>query len=173
MNYTIREARPSDLSALSAIELAAAKLLDGHAPHSILEVATSQETLEHAQREGLLLVAVVDELPVGFALLKPFGREVLHLDELDVHPDHGRRGVGARLVAAAVDVAALGGFDRVTLSTFRDVPWNRPFYAKMGFNVIPPADLSPELRAVVENEKRRGLDVSRRVVMQRHCARRR
>jgi len=42
-----------------------------------------------------------------------------------------------------------------------------PFYARLGFGVIPSEQLSPGLRAVVGDETRRGLDPSRRVVMKR------
>ena len=59
------------------------------------------------------------------------------------------------------------GYASVTLTTFRDVSWNMPFYAKLGFSVVPPHTLSAGLRAVVDDETRRGLDSSRRVVMKR------
>jgi len=42
-----------------------------------------------------------------------------------------------------------------------------PFYARLGFGVVPPEQLSAALRTVVDDERRRGLDPSRRVVMQR------
>jgi len=61
------------------------------------------------------------------------------------------------------------GFESVTLTTFRDVPWNMPFYERLGFEVVPTPALSPALRAVVDDETRRGLDPIRRVVMRRPC----
>ena len=39
------------------------------------------------------------------------------------------------------------------------------FYERLGFEEIPATMMSPALRAVLENEARRGLDVSRRVAM--------
>jgi hypothetical protein len=65
---------------------------------------------------------------------------------------------------------ALAGYAFVTLTTFRDVPWNMPFYAKLGFLEIHPEELSGALRSVVEDEARRGLDPARRVIMRRSCA---
>ena len=56
-----------DLSRLSAIELAAARLLEGHAPESVLNETTSLDVLKRAQREGRLWVALADDVPVGFA----------------------------------------------------------------------------------------------------------
>jgi hypothetical protein len=55
----------------------------------------------------------------------------------------------------------------VTLTTFRDVPWNMPFYARLGFEIVPPEQVGPALFAIVEGETRRGLDPARRVVMRR------
>jgi len=106
-------------------------------------------------------------VPVGFAQVKILEAIVAHLDEIDVHPDHGRRGIGTRLVRTVCEWSALNGYQAVTLATFRDVQWNMPFYAQMGFEVIAPQNLSSALRSVIDDEKRRGLDTTRRVVMQR------
>ena len=57
------------------------------------------------------------------------------------------------------------GYQAVTLTTFRDVPFNMPFYARLGFHVIVPEEFSPALRSVIEDETRRGLDPRRRVAM--------
>lgn len=165
--YTIALARLRDLGRLSAIELAAAKLLAGHAPASVLAETTSLEDLEDAQRSRHLWVALADDVPVGFAHVKVLEPLVAHLDEIDVHPEHGQRGLGTRLVLAVCAWAAAEGYRSVTLATFRDVPWNMPFYARLGFRVIPSDALSPALLSVVEDERRRGLDPARRVVMRR------
>ena len=165
--YTITLARPMDVPQLPAIELAAARLLVGHAPDSVLNETTSAEVLEKAQRQGHLWVALADDFPAGFAHVEVFEREVAHLEEVDVHPAHGRRGLGTRLVLRVCEWSTGNGYASVTLTTFRDVPWNMPFYARLGFGVVPPEQLSSSLRAVVEDETRRGLDPSRRVVMAR------
>jgi GNAT superfamily N-acetyltransferase len=165
--YAITAARLEDLARLSAIELAAAQLLTGHAPEPILSETTSLDVLKRAQREGHLWVARADDVPVGFAHIELIEHDAVHLEEIDVHPDHGRRGLGAKLVRHVCDWAASHGYESVTLTTFRDVSWNMPFYARLGFGVIPSEQLSPGLRAVVGDETRRGLDPSRRVVMKR------
>ena len=41
------------------------------------------------------------------------------------------------------------GYPRITLSTFRDVPWNRPFYERRGFRVVDPGGLPPQHRDLV------------------------
>jgi GNAT superfamily N-acetyltransferase len=102
---------------------------------------------------------------VGFAHVKLLERSRAHLDELDVDPDHARRGVGRRLVRTVCDWAAGSYLDAVTLSTFREPPWNAPFYASMGFRALTEPELTPALRRVVAQETRRGLDPTQRVVM--------
>lgn len=165
--YRIALARYEDLALIPAIELAAARLLVGHALESVLAEVTSADDLDRMRRAGRLWVALSDDRPVGFAYVELFEPRVAHLDELDVHPDHGRRGLGRRLVTAVCDWAARARFESVTLCTFRDVPWNMPFYTKLGFEVVPNDALSPALAAVVDDEARRGLDGDRRVVMRR------
>lgn len=167
--YTIERARPKDLLFLPAIELAAARLLTGHAPESVLRETTAPEVLEEAQARGLLWVALAADAPVGFAHLEVREPAVAHLEEIDVHPDHGRRGLGRRLVTAVCEWASSAGYRAVTLTTFRDVPFNMPFYARMGFEIIPPDELSVALRDVVRDETGRGLDPERRVTMRWSC----
>jgi GNAT superfamily N-acetyltransferase len=107
---------------------------------------------------------------VGFAHIEVVEPTAAHLEEIDVHPQHGRRGLGTKLVRAICTWAIGAGYDPVTLTTFRDVPWNMPFYARLGFEVIPSEALSPGLRSVVQDETRRGLDPTRRVAMRHRCA---
>lgn len=164
-SYSVALARPADLAVIPAIELAAARLLVGHAPESVLAEPTSEADLNRLCRDGRLWVATADNRPVGFAYVEVFEPRIAHLDEIDVHPDHGRHGLGRRLVMAVCDWAERAEFEAVTLSTFRDVPWNMPFYKKLGFEVVPNDKLSPALASVLADEARRGLDTDRRVVM--------
>jgi GNAT superfamily N-acetyltransferase len=164
--YSITVARPHDLPQLPPIELAASKLLAGHAPESVLGETSSQDDLKRAQSQCLLWVALANNVPVGFAHVELIEPCVAHLKEIDVHPEHGRRGLGTRLVAAVCAWAAAAGYESVTLTTFRDIAWNMPFYAQLGFHEILFEDLSCALLSVLRDETRRGLDPSRRVAME-------
>lgn len=168
--YRILPARLDDLPQLADIERAAARLLTGWAPERVLLETTSLDELRLAQAGGCLWVALVGDTPIGFAHVKLLEPRAAHLDEIDVHPAHGRRGVGRQLVATVSAWAEAMNFDSVTLSTFRDVPWNRPFYERCGFSVISPEEWSPALRRVVESEADRGLDPALRVIMRRQHA---
>jgi GNAT superfamily N-acetyltransferase len=164
--YVIEPARPDDVAVLPAIEREAASLFAGMPiPLGVLEETTSLAELEAARQGGRLWVArAADGQVVGFAQVEFVGGGP-HLEEMDVHPVHGRRGIGRRLVAAVQGWARAAGHPALSLTTFRDVPWNAPFYASCGFRVLGPAELSPALRAVVEEEAARGLDPATRVVM--------
>src|SRR5262249_61046510 len=134
---------------------------------SAVNATDSEEVVARAQRDGRLLLALANDRPVGFAHVELLEPLAAHLEEIDVHPDHGRRGLGTRLIAAVSDWAASEGYEWVTLTTFRDVPWNMPFYARLGFEEIATHGLSPALVSVLRDEARRGLDPGRRVAMRR------
>ena len=80
-------------------------------------------------------------------------------------PEHGRRGVGRALVDEVVAWTAAQDLPSVTLTTFRDVPWNGPYYEKLGFQVV--TTLTPALQALIDEQATWGLDPSLRVVMRR------
>lgn len=115
---------------------------------------------------GHLLVAAVGPEVVGFAhvVLLEDGHDVrAHLEQVSVLPGHGRQGIGTRLVHAAAEEARWDGFDRLSLCTYRDLPWNAPFYARIGFEVVEPSGVLGELR---DRERALGLDeAGERVVM--------
>lgn len=170
----IRLAELRDAPLLPGIELEAARLFLEYIDvlgltTEMLENTNSVEQFVRAQQAGLLWVAVNrDGAPQGFALLCEIDG-YLHLDELDVHPSHGRRGIGAALLQRVCRSAQSSGHPAVTLSTFRDVPWNAPFYAQHGFRVLRDEELTPGLTCLREEEQGRGLRTGLRVIMRYDC----
>jgi GNAT superfamily N-acetyltransferase len=165
-NYSIRLAKVAELRALQDIEGAAGELFlhTDYADVGDAELTTLDLLYEQCQKGMVWVAADSDDQPVGFVITLPLdGR--LHLQELDVHPAHGRRGLGTRLIRAAGEWAKHNGYAALSLSTFREVAWNAPFYARLGFVVIEEAELSPGLRAVREAEARHGLPIHDRVCM--------
>ena len=165
-NYSIRLAILDELAALQEIEDAAGELflqtryadLAGSGPVAF-------ELLYRQCQEGMIWVAAdSDDQPVGFAVTLPLG-DLLHVHELDVHPAHGRRGLGTRLIRAAGEWAKRNGYKALSLSTFRSVAWNAPFYARRGFVEIEEAQLSHRLRAVRAEEASHGVPIEDRVCM--------
>ena len=190
MELHVRLARPDELEALPEIEREAGKLFQQlEATAGIPDDLSPMDELVHAQSEGHVWVATIPSVTVpsvtvpsvtvpsvtvpgeaaaerivGFAYAARLDGN-LHLEELDVLPEFGRRGIGRALVETVILAAVREDFPAVTLSTFRHVPWNGPFYAKLGFRVVPPAELTPKLAEAFLDEERRGLPIEIRVVM--------
>lgn len=163
--YRITTARPEDVPFLPVIQLAAGRLLAPYAPDPVLSETTSEDRFQQALQDGRLWVALTGETPVGFAQVEMLASGLPHLEEVGVHPSHGRQGLGTRLMTAVCDWAERHRYERLTLTTFRDAPFNMPFYEKLGFSELPDVERDGELSEIVESEARRGLDPARRVVM--------
>jgi len=113
---------------------------------------------------GLTWVATHRETPVGFAHCEIFDDE-LHLWELAVRLKDQKRGAGTTLVSAVVAEATARGLRAVTLTTFRDIAWNGPFYRRLGFVEARQDATEPRLARLKANEASRGLDVANRCAM--------
>src|SRR5688572_16595611 len=135
-HYAIRLAREGDIPLLPAIDLAAADLFRSTRFAFVAEGATDVEEFQSQQAQQLLWVAAdAGDRPVGFAMARVVDG-VIFLDELAVDPLHGRRGLGTRLLETVCESAQTAGYPAVTLSTFRDVVWNVPFYERRGFRIL-------------------------------------
>ena len=165
VSYHIQVALPEHIPHLSGIELAAVELFPETDVSSALRSdTTSEEEFLEAQTSGHLWVALTDsDTPIGFAIAEVVDG-VAHLEEIDVDPEHGRRGVGTALVRAVCAWAAQK-YDALTLTTFGHLPWNAPFYRRLGFREIPAVDIQPGLAAILDDEGRRGLDLTTRIAM--------
>ncbi len=164
-SYTVGLARREHVGLLAAIERAAAAGFPDHVlTPEIRAGAVPVEQLESAQAEGSLWTAVTsDGRPVGFATARRSG-DAAFLQEVDVHPAHQRRGLGRKLVGMAIAWAKTHRLHRVELTTFEHVPWNAPFYSRMGFQKVLEKDGTSELLELLETERRQGL--RERVAMQ-------
>ena len=165
--HQVGRPRPDEFDALRGIEREAERAFSPEDLPLALRDATltSDDELATALAQELLWAARdASGALVGFAIALWLGED-LHLDELDVHPAHQRRGIGRELVGAVRAHAERRGARRLTLTTFRFVAWNMPWYERLGFVELAPAELTPDLRALFEDEIARGLPRARRVAM--------
>ena len=168
--YALGLARPEDVALLPDVERRAGFLFKTYAgdlgiTDQMYDDPTPVEALAEAQRAGRLWVATASGgTPVGFALVIEI-QEYAHLDEIDVLPLHGGQGIGSALLASVCSWATDTGYAAVTLRTFRDVPWNAPFYARRGFRIVDSADLSQAHVALEASERDEGLRTDIRVTM--------
>ena len=164
MSVTLRAAAIADIPRMQQIEQDAATLFAGLDLIDIHEMATAGIS-DHCNAidEGLSLVAETDGRVAGFVIGDRYDEDV-YLHELDVGRDYQRRGIGAMLVRGFVDLARAQGAPNIYLSTFRDPPWNAPFYRKLGFSDVPRADYLPWM-AEIEQRQAKFLDITTRVFM--------
>lgn len=122
-------------------------------PAFLLTHASPAEAWRPQLAAGTLWVAEDEGRVVAF-LAATAGGDRLHIDEVDVEQGHQGQGVGRRLIAHVIGWARTQGFARLSLTTFRSVPWNGPFYASLGF---VEDDRLPALQAILRTEAAKGL----------------
>jgi len=151
--YTIRRARSNDLPALPIIELAAAQQFLSTTYPFIANDDGLMSTDVNLDQEHVWVAADSDDRPVGFAIVH-LHEATAHLHELDVHPQHARQGLGRQLIETVADWARGRGASALTLTTFRDVPWNGPYYTRLGFRELEPSELSPTMNLIIKKRSR-------------------
>jgi phosphinothricin acetyltransferase len=120
--------------------------------------------------DGRAWVVAVDGEVAGFLAVRVVDGAA-HVEEVAVDPRFGRRGYATSLLGEVTSWARESALPAITLTTFRDVPWNRPFYEQRGYRVVEPGELSEALRELVrDEEERHGLPAELRVVMRKDVA---
>ncbi|EMM6762080.1 GNAT family N-acetyltransferase [Pluralibacter gergoviae] len=162
----VRPPRPADIAHLPAVERSAAQAFLAIPALAWLAQAPVIDAARHRQyrAQGRSLVAVQEGVPVGFVLLDA-ADDALFIAELSVRRDRQGQGAGRSLLNAAAARARHNGLAALTLTTFRHVPWNAPFYARLGFAVVEEEALTPELKQRLEEEAAHGLAREMRCAM--------
>lgn len=165
--YQITRACPADIPAMIAAEKRANQMFRAIGYDFVGDADVSDaEEHETVMRDGLTLVARLGAAVAGFAMFTRLDGEA-HLDEVDVDPDHQRQGLARRLIAAGENWARGEGYRAMTLTTYRDVPWNAPFYRRLGFQDLAPGPERPALLALIEKEAKWGFAVKPRLAMRK------
>ncbi|MBW8368882.1 MAG: GNAT family N-acetyltransferase [Arenimonas sp.] len=167
-NIRFRASTIADFHSMLEIEIAAATLF----PTSVLpeDVGRSGSPEEIRAAIGADLAWVADaeqDGVVGFLVGETVGT-AMHIVEMDVLPSHGRRGIGGLLLEHSVAQARAMGLHEITLTTFQNIPWNAPFYAKHGFKVVCSVNHYPHLDRALRREAALGL--AERIAMYRNVA---
>lgn len=164
---TLRRARATDVPRLPAVEVSSGRLFDGV---TLQSTADPDETLpletlyEALQGDGLWVAVDREDRPIGFVAVTRHDDESF-VAQLSVALEAQGQGLGRELMETAIDDARARGSRGVTLTTFRDVPWNAPFYASLGFRMLNRDELSAHLAATLAAEARRGLLPAERCAM--------
>ena len=164
----IRSARVDDLPLLGDIERAAGAAFRDLGMAAVADAdPPSMGELTRFQADGRAWV-VADEAdaPVAYLLVEVVDGNG-HVEQVSVHPDHARQGLGRALLDAVDRWALPLGLSALTLTTYADVPWNAPYYARLGFGIVAEVDLSVGLRRIRAREEASGPAAWPRVVMRR------
>lgn len=162
---SIRSSAMNDVPAFAVIERSAGELFRATDRAWIAdEPPTRPADHEQAIAEAHHWSALVEGELVGFLLAERFGT-ALHICELAVALPFQRQGAGSALIAAAEAYAAAAAFMTVTLTTYRDLAWNAPFYARRGYREIPLAMMPGYLALLLQGEARNGHDPGLRCAM--------
>lgn len=163
----VRAAIQDDLPLLADIEVAADAQYAAAGHPELADGSTIPEPVaRRAVEQGRLAVATLAGRPVGWVYWGRVGGE-LSIGQICVRPEHGRQGIGTALLGFVLDRAAEAGEPAVVLNTQSDVAWNRPWYEKNGFAVVPEPDWTEGMRTVADQQAADGLDWSSRVHMRR------
>ncbi len=160
----IRQAHARDATALPAVERSAAALFRLDPQLAWLADAEVAGVAQHlrAIEEAHVWVAETTEL-AGFLRAVEIAQR-LHIEELSVSQAFQGQGIGRQLVSAAIEHARQRHLNAVTLTTFRDLPWNAPFYQRMGFIELIPSK-TDYLREALQAEITHGFPADRRCAM--------
>jgi GNAT superfamily N-acetyltransferase len=158
----IRPVEEDELDRLREIELEAGVAFATIGMTSVADADPPPvEHLDHYRRAGRCWVQADSTegvgLPVAYLIADVVDGNG-HVEQVSVHPSVGGRGLGRQLIDHAAAWARGAGLTRLTLTTFVEVPWNGPYYERLGFRVLDDAELGPDLRRIRDAEAAAGLD---------------
>ncbi|MGF6149177.1 GNAT family N-acetyltransferase [Pseudomonas fluorescens] len=170
MTISLRRAQFNDASALPAVERSAAALFRNDPELAWLAdapVTSFEQHLRAIESAQVWVAEMANGSIVGFLSAHTADTE-LHIQEISVCSGFQGQGLGRRLLQTALEYARQNGLTALTLTTFRELPWNEPFYQRLGFETLAFSDLDQRLQAVLEAEITHGLPGARRCAM-RYC----
>jgi ribosomal protein S18 acetylase RimI-like enzyme len=165
VSAVIRSARQSELADLAVLEIEAGQLfrtvdlalVAGHVP--------DQEALRRSHERGLVWVGEQHGTVAGYIVARVVDGNA-HIEQVSVSPAYARQGVGRRLISHVEEWGRCNDRSATTLTTFRDVPWNGPYYEKLGYRELLAVEIGSELAAALAHEASLpGIDASRRCAM--------
>lgn len=161
----IRLACPSDLAEVRLVELSAATVFAGtHMDFAANDAPNTAADLLAAIARQLMWVACVGGEIAGFVFAEPCAAG-LYVRELSVAAPHQKRGLGAALMATLIDAARARDDRLLLLTTDRSLPWNAPFYGRLGFSIVEGDAIPAEAQRRLERQYAEGFDPVHRCAM--------
>ena len=149
IQYSLREATEDDKDLLATIELDAVALFKTVPELAYLgESHASPEQLSIWLSAGRIYIAEDNGKAVGFVAAVTMD-DTLYIAEISTIQEYQGKGVGLTLISTVFDwarelAAATGSKPRVSLTTYREITWNAPYYRKRGFREVEARTLGPK-----------------------------
>jgi len=165
-DFNIRKARFSDIPFLGPVERSAAELFRSASLDFLVDGSTVDPKALAAMIDTHHLWVACDfmDYPIGFC-----GGEYIegnfHLVEISVAQDFQGKGVGSALMERMEADVRREGFHALTLTTYRSLAWNGPWYERMGFVEANPVEMGRTYLEILESERQHGFDMSARCLM--------
>ena len=166
MCIIIRLAVPTDAPMLPLIERDAAQIFrSAKGLEWVADNVGEEGTYLELIKAKSVWVAEASEQACGFLAARIEGQG-LHVVEISVCKEQQRQGIARALIQRAAAEARRLSLTALTLTTFRDLPWNEPHYSKLGFTSLNGADLPARLQKHIDLDAEAGLPRHRRCAMQ-------
>lgn len=165
----IRPTSPCDAPALPGIERSSGEIFRQWAGLEWIadDDVQSEERHRALIADGVAYVAALEGYEIVAFLNGTVTPDALHIWQVAVRQDQQGQGIGRQLIEAAQRHAVEHGAPSLTLTTFRDVPWNEPYYRRLGFITLDGGQIGPRLSAVLDAEKQAGLPIAQRCAMRK------
>lgn len=165
---TIRSADMRDIPDIISIETAAGERFRAVGMDEIAddEPLHPQHLAMYIMAEHAWVAVDADDRPIAYLLLKIVDHHP-HIEQVSVHPAFEHQGIGRALLD---HVSAWGrslGFRRCTMTTFENVPWNAPYYERIGFRKLEDHEIGRGMYSLCDEEEAQGLTRWPRVLMGR------
>ncbi len=141
----LRPATLHDLPALYTIERSATELYyeAGFSPGHV--DARSEADVRLLLKYTTVLLACEDDQPVGYASFYTHG-PFMHIEEIAVHRDRQRRGVGKALATQVLaEARADPQCTHLSLVTFTEARWAVDLYSRLGFRFLAADEALPQI----------------------------
>ena len=162
---TIRLATETDLQRLVDVEVEAGQLFRAVGMSAVAEDVPQIADLRQAVGAERVWVTCVGAEVAGYITAEVIDGNA-HVAQVSVAPDYAGRGLGRAMIEFVEAWGRTAGCPATTLTTFRDVPWNAPYYLRLGYEVLPDSEIGPELARTMEHEASLpGIEASLRCAM--------
>lgn len=159
LHITLRVGTPQEIDVLAEIDLDACQLftragldLDLPPDHEFFTSERMRWMRSLACARTLIAQGFQGRM-LGFAAGAVLDGEA-YIEQLSVRTQFMRNGIGTALLRATARRARAEGANALWLTTYSHLAWNRPFYERAGFSVVPEAQCGPEMRQVLAHERR-------------------